>query len=49
MTVAVSADSLSFALRHSSRSAVSDPTAAVLAGSADPASAMPATTWLSSA
>ncbi len=48
-TVAVSADRRSLALRHSSRSRASDPTAAVPAGSALLASAMPATMWLSTA
>ena len=48
-SVAVSADSRSLALRHSSRSRVSEPTAAVPAGSIPPALAMPSTMWPSSA
>ena len=44
ITAAVSADSRSLACLHSSRSRVSDPTAAVLAGSESRASAMPAMT-----
>ena len=48
-SVTVSADSRSLASRHSSRSRVSDPTAAVPAGSTPPALAMPSRTWFSSA
>ena len=48
-TVAVSADRRSLACLLSSRSRVSEPTAAVPAGSALLASAMPARTWLSTA
>ena len=48
-TVAVSADSRSLACRASSRSRASDPSPSVPVGSASLASAIPATTWLSSA
>ncbi|MDF2827756.1 MAG: hypothetical protein K0R01_1039 [Mycobacterium sp.] len=48
MTAAVSADNLSLACLQSSRSLVSDPTAAVPAGSGLLASATPEITWLSS-
>jgi hypothetical protein len=46
---AVSADNCSLASLQSLRNRASEPTAAVLAGSESLASAMPATTWLSSA
>nr|CRL67667.1 hypothetical protein CPGR_00539 [Mycolicibacterium malmesburyense] len=48
MTAAVSADSCSLATRASLRSRASELTAAVPAGSASLAAAMPAMTWLSS-
>ena len=49
MTVEVSADSRSLASLHSPRNCVSEPTAAVPDGSDLPASATPASTWLSTA
>ena len=48
-SVTVSVESRSLASRHSSRSLVSDPTAAVPAGSSPPALATTSRTWFSSA